>query len=107
MKKTIIIIASLFFTLLFLNSNASIHTEKVVINVETNSNECEKTLLDSFNEKRGILNTNFNSKESTLTIQFDPHQIDIRTIYKWVITTHSCKKMKMFEGTPKPKCCIV
>jgi len=93
--------------LIFFSSTASIHTEKVVINIETNSDKCEETLLNTFEEKRGILNTKFDLSEGTLTIVYDPHQINISTIYKWVITTHNCKKAKMFEGTPKPKCCIV
>ncbi len=101
MKK----IFSLTFLFLFLslNSFSLVHTEKISINIETYSNECEQTILSTFKDKNGILNINF--KESKLIIEFNPHQINLQTIYKWIIMTHNSDEIKMFKGTPKPNCC--
>ena len=105
MKKTIIISAFLILILSTLQVIGAIHTEIIEIQVKTQSTECVETLLETFENKKGVINTSFNKDTKILTVEYDPHKIASDHVYKWVITTHNTEKLKMFDGTPKPTCC--
>ena len=105
MKRTIILSALLILALSTLQLIGAIHTETIEIEVETESTECVQTLLEAFENKKGIINTSFNKETKTLTVEYDPHRITLDTVYKWVITTHNTTRVKVFDGTPKPNCC--
>ena len=105
MKKRILLGLSFLFILFSLNAISAVHTETISIQVEITSEECTKILLDTFDNREGIISINFDENTNTLTVEYDPHRIYEQSIYKWIITTHSTEKLKMFDGTPKPICC--